>query len=252
MLDSLRAWGIPDPMQLAQRARRLAAEDRVDATSFVAADRVYLFSGREDRTVAPSIVAAAARFYEAIGVPAAAIRHVTDIASGHGFVTLDKGLACSRTAQPYVVDCDYDQAGDLLQHLLGPLNPRSPQLSAGIEEFDQRPFTADLAEHSLAAEGAVYVPQECRRTPGCRVHVAFHGCGQSRASAGDAFVADSGLTAWADSNRLVVLFPQVAQSPLNPQGCWDWWGYTGRAYLTRAGVQIQAVHRMLLRLTQAR
>ena len=34
---------------------------------------------------------------------------------------------------------------------------------------------------------------------------------------------------------MIVLFPQVEQSALNPQGCWDWWGYTGHDYITRKG-----------------
>lgn len=47
---------------------------------------------------------------------------------------------------------------------------------------------------------------------------------------------------------MIVLFPQTETSPLNPQACWDWGGYTGRDYLTRRAPQIIAVHRMLERL----
>jgi hypothetical protein len=46
----------------------------------------------------------------------------------------------------------------------------------------------------------------------------------------------------------VVLYPQAAKSmfmPLNPQGCWDWWGYTGADYATRDGAQLVTVRRML-------
>ncbi len=100
----------------------------------------------------------------------------------------------------------------------------------------------------MSVKGMLYVPDDCRRQMGCRVHIAFHGCGQNRASVGDTFITDAGYLAWADTNRLVVLFPQVAQNALNPQGCWDWWGYTGRDYLTRQAPQIVAVHRMLLHL----
>ena len=84
------------------------------------------------------------------------------------------------------------------------------------------------------------------------MHIAFHGCAQNRAAVGDAFVRDTGFARWADGNRLIVLFPQTASGATNPQGCWDWWGYTGRAYLTTEGPQIEAVHRMLMRLGQIR
>jgi poly(3-hydroxybutyrate) depolymerase len=248
MLDGLKLWGIPNPKQLATRARQLAEAGRIDPTAEVLRDKVYLFSGREDRTVVPAIVAAAADFYAALGLPREAIKYVTEVAAGHGFVTTDKGLACGRSGQPYVVDCDYDQAGDLLGHLLGPLQPRSATPSAAPQEFDQGPFKDGLVDHSLSVSGAVYVPADCRRETGCSIHVVFHGCGQNRANVGETVLADLGFIAWADTNRLILLFPQVAQSALNPQGCWDWWGYTGRDYLTRQGAQIVAVHRMLLRL----
>jgi hypothetical protein len=32
---------------------------------------------------------------------------------------------------------------------------------------------------------------------------------------------------------------------MNPQGCWDWWGYTGHDFLTRDALQIRAVRKML-------
>jgi hypothetical protein len=61
MLDAMQKWGIPNPEKLAERARKLAAVDRIDATDGVAGARVYLFSGTNDRVVLPAIVAAAAK-----------------------------------------------------------------------------------------------------------------------------------------------------------------------------------------------
>ena len=51
----------------------------------------------------------------------------------------------------------------------------------------------------------------------------------------------------AETNRVVLLFPQIEPSfqPLNPNGCWDWWGYEGEAYATQAGPQVRAVRRMI-------
>ena len=114
--------------------------------------------------------------------------------------------------------------------------------------FDQREFVRDLAGHGLDDSGMVYVPRACRASQGCRVHVVFHGCNQQRAKAGDAFIRDTGYANWADTNRLIVLFPQVSAGTLNPQGCWDWWGYSGADYAARSGAQISAVHRMLIAL----
>lgn len=247
MLNALAPWGVPDPEHLAKKAEKLATEYRIDAISGVTGDRVYLFSGGEDRTVVEPIVAAAAKFYADLGLKPDQIKFVENASAGHAFVTDDAGGACERSAAPFVVDCDYDQAGEMLAHVYGPLNPRVAEPKGSFIEFDQRRFTKDLANHELASSGVVYVPPACA-TAACRVHIAFHGCAQSRAATGDAFIHDTGFARWADANALIILFPQVASNPINPQGCWDWWGYTGRDYLTRDAPQIRAVHRMLERL----
>jgi hypothetical protein len=247
MLDAI----LPDPQLLAERARKLAQADRIDATEGLALARVFLFSGTKDRIVLPSIVGAAAKLYGALGVPDAQLKLVADIPAGHAFVTEDKGQACGRTGEPYITDCDYDLAGKLLGHIYGQLQPRAGQPAGEFIAFDQGEFVRDLADHGLDAAGMVYVPRTCRTSRGCRVHIAFHGCNQQRTKAGDAFVKDTGFANWADANRLIVLFPQVSAGTLNPQACWDWWGYTGREYLTRKGPQILAVRRMLDRLAGA-
>jgi poly(3-hydroxybutyrate) depolymerase len=250
MLDGLRMLGIPDPVQLARRAAQLAENGRIDPIAGVLGDKIYLYSGREDHTVVPSIVAKAVELYVALGVPKGAIKHVDTVASGHGFVTATHGTACGKTGPPYVLACDYDQAGDLVRHLLGPLQPPAADAGHALDEFEQLPFVHGIGEHGLATTGLVYVPPDCRRAPGCRIHVVFHGCGQARNGPGPGVPSEIGYIPWAASNRLILLFPQVAPSALNPQGCWDWWGYTGRDYLTRNGAQVMAVHRMLLQLSE--
>jgi poly(3-hydroxybutyrate) depolymerase len=252
MLNALQAFGVPNPTQLADRAGRLAERGRIDPIANVRDDRIYLFSGKDDHTVVPAIVEAARRFYGALGVPDAQILYVSDLPAGHAFVTEDKGPACDHTGKPYIVDCDYDQAGALLAQIYGPLAPRAAEAVGTFLLFDQLPFTRDLANHGLSDRGIVYVPSSCWETGGCRVHVAFHGCGQNRTFVGEAFARDSGFARWADTNNLVVLFPQTASTPLNPQGCWDWWGYTGGDYLTRNAPQIVAVRRMVERLAAPR
>ncbi len=248
MLDAMRAWGVPNVTLLADRTRRLAQAGRIDALEGLAQDRIYLFTGTKDRTVLPAIVTAAAELYVGLGVPAAQVKVVSDIPAGHAFVTLDKGIACGTTADPYITDCDYDQAGALLAHIYGALQARVAEPAGEYVVFDQQEFARDLTGHGLGAVGLLYAPRTCRLSPGCRAHIVFHGCNQQREKVGDAFARDTGYANWADANRLVLLFPQVSASAVNPQGCWDWWGYTGRDYLTRQGPQIAAVRRMLDRL----
>ena len=55
----------------------------------------------------------------------------------------------------------------------------------------------------------------------------------------------------ADTNRIIVLFPQVKASTVNPNGCWDWWGYTDLNYLGKDAPQIKAIWAMVEQLAQA-
>jgi poly(3-hydroxybutyrate) depolymerase len=84
------------------------------------------------------------------------------------------------------------------------------------------------------------------------VHVAFHGCRQGVDAVDERFVRDAGYNRWADTNRLIVLYPQAKARyvwwTFNPRGCWDWWGYTGQNYATKEAAQIRAVLAMVERL----
>ena len=67
-----------------------------------------------------------------------------------------------------------------------------------------------------------------------------------------------GLPPWADSNGVIVLYPQAVATqagqllPFNPDGCWDGWGYSGFNFQVESGVQLAAVKAMVDRLTLAR
>jgi poly(3-hydroxybutyrate) depolymerase len=79
---------------------------------------------------------------------------------------------------------------------------------------------------------------------------------------GFAFVRDAGYNRWAESNAMLVLYPQTiarygfggwpVNFVLNPNGSWDWWGYTGSVYRTRNVAQMRAVRAMVERLAERR
>lgn len=250
MLDGMRFWGVPDAEWLAEKARRRAEEGAIDAIGTVATDRIYLYTGTRDRIVASRIVRRTADFYRALGVPQENIQLIDDAPAGHAFITESEGGTCGTNSAPYVSDCDYDQAGALLKHLYGDLMPPAPANPASFIRFDQRELVGAAGAIGLADTGIAYVPSACRSSPGCRVHIAFHGCAQNEAEVGDAFTAKTGFTRWAETNRLIVLFPQTKSSATNPQGCWDWWGYTGREFLIKSAPQISAIKAMLDRLAR--
>jgi poly(3-hydroxybutyrate) depolymerase len=125
-------------------------------------------------------------------------------------------------------------------------------------EFSTEPYKPFNAwqNASMAREGYVFIPEACKEGKPCKLHVAFHGCLQGGETdkrsghSGNLFSKYAGYNEWAKANDVIVLYPQVRvwnSGPLNPQGCWDWWGqnYTHEGYHTKRGRQIKAVAQMI-------
>jgi len=240
----------PSAALLYYLAHRDAAAGRIDALANLKKARIYVFSGTRDTVVRPSAVASTVDFFRLAGVPAAALRFDHEVPAGHAFIAPAYGNDCSANAVPWISHCmvegrRYDQAGILLRHIYGDLVAPATVLRASVQAFDQSAYAT--RESGLARTGYVYVPVICRYRSGCRVHVVFHGCLQSAGLMGDGFYAYTGYLRWADTNRIIVLFPQIARDT-KPNGCWDWFGYTGPDYANRNGPQMQAVHAMIERL----
>jgi poly(3-hydroxybutyrate) depolymerase len=135
-------------------------------------------------------------------------------------------------------DCDYDAAGELLRHLY-------PDLGGPGEAVAEHLVGADLPGAEAAGLGPsvyLYVPGACQDAPGaCDLHLVLHGCAQSRQQLGLEFIQSSGYLPWAEGNAMVLAFPQVVPSAVNPYACWDWWGYTGADYRWRDGAQMRVL-----------
>lgn len=248
--------GTPDGRALADRLTAEAHAGRIDSPRHLAGHQVWLFSGRNDGVVRRPVVRALEIFYRR-HLPAERVFLQDGLPAGHVFPARSVTASCTETGGTFLADCGYDAAGELLQHLHGRLLPPAAGAPAGrLIEFDQRPFIEGGQRASgLARSGFVFVSQACAAGAACRVHIAFHGCRQNAATIGRAFVEQAGYNPWAATNGIIVLYPQTDSTwgaPFNPKGCWDWWGYTGRDYASRAGVQVRAVRAMLERLTGQR
>ncbi|HEY7674071.1 MAG TPA: depolymerase [Burkholderiales bacterium] len=250
------AWArLPSTDLLVGLTRGLARGGAIDPLAGVADAKVWLFSGTRDETVGPEVVAALRDFYRAIA-PRVDIAFVADVPAGHAMVTSRAGNVCATSEPPYINNCGYDAAGALLAHLLGKLE--GPAERGGrLIEFDQREFAGGApGSVGLADSGYAWLPRQCERER-CRVHVVFHGCRQNAQAVGERFAREAGYNRWAETNRIIVLYPQTIARwgwrwgggfVFNPRGCWDWWGYTGPAYPTKTGPQIHAVQAMVERL----
>jgi hypothetical protein len=242
--------GGPDERVLIAALRASAVAGVVDDPSWLAPDRIWIFHGAKDTRVGRAVADSLLRFYKSF-VPLERIRYETRVPAAHGFPTVADGGACAVDAPPWILACGYDAAGEMLGYLYGDLVGPSGEPGGELREFGQSRYVLGGALASMADTGFVYVPKDCAAGATCRVHVAFHGCGQGIGFVGRSFARRAGYNRWADANRIVVLYPQVEKSyfwPFNPRGCWDWWGYSGADYAARSGAQISAVRRMLTAL----
>jgi poly(3-hydroxybutyrate) depolymerase len=228
---------------LVEATRSAAKAGTIDPVDSLSNDRVWLFHGTADSVVNVAVTLALRDFYASF-LPEQSIAVVDDIPVTHGWPTRDQGAACLEMGGDYINACDYDAAGELLQQLYGPLNPPVAARKDGLQIMDQASVVPDGGK--FADSGFAYVPRDCvDKANECRLHLAFHGCRQGNEFIEDRFARMAGLNEWAESNRIIVLYPQVSKSLMNPQGCWDWWGYTGDDYDQRGGKQIAGIAAMI-------
>lgn len=269
--------------QMQAAARAWSARGLIDPVQGLAAQSVWLFHGYNDGIVKKPANDALRDWYDGF-TPASQVFYKDDLNAGHAQIsaacadaTIGSCNPCAQTGGKFINACAdkpaagglYDAAGAALQLFYGPLQrTATAQLGSRLDPFEQKLFTKDRQGEpvmpirlAMGDTGYVYVPQACKAGESCRLHIAFHGCMQDAGSIGTQFATGAGFNEWADKNRIVVLYPQARSTvgapmaPVNPMGCWDWWGYNdflydssaGR-YAQKGGAQIAAVWRMAEKL----
>jgi poly(3-hydroxybutyrate) depolymerase len=263
-LDPLRISDIclrghPDWRDSVQAVDAAAALGAIDSPSNLERMRGWLLAEGADPVVSVIVVEAARDFLRRYAGDRVQFRVLSG--AGHSMPTVDHGGPCGDTGGSYLNACAFDAAAQMLDYL----DPEAPADSDGggdLLSFDQSEFVLGwrriFGNASLGKVGYLFVPKRCRRG-GCRLHVALHGCRQGADGTIPEFVRYAGYNAWAGRHATVVLYPQATPTrfawyapwlPLNPEGCWDWWGYSGADYAVRSGVQIRAIEAMIERLEQ--
>ena len=232
--------GIPTST-LVNTTNSWASAGSIDPVANLQSSKVYLFSGSIDSTVKPGVMDALKTYYNSF-VPTANVIYKKDIAAEHAMITDDFGSACSTKASPYINDCNFDLAGAMLGHIYGTLNPRnSGTLPEGnFVEFNQSQF---ITNHGMAPTGWAYIPQACTTGTQCRLHVVLHGCQQNVTLVQQKYVRNTGYNRWADTNNMVMLYPQTSTAATN--SCWDWWGYDSANYAKKSGPHMAAIKAMV-------
>jgi hypothetical protein len=255
----------PDLTELIRHTDTWSQSGAIDPVTNIASQKIYLFNGYNDNVVARPVSDALRAFYaHYLGPNLGNLFYQTAIGAGHSQVTLVYGNPCPENGGEYINNCAYDQAGVILQHIYGALMPPNRGTLGGtILSFRQAEFTApdQPIDASMDDSGFVYVPADCAAGQACVVHVALHGCLQSAGNIQQDFVRHAGYNEWADTNHIIVLYPQTRSllvnryGVANPNACWDWWGYLDAdptehpTYLLKSGKQITAIKRMIDRLT---
>ncbi len=238
----------PDAVKLAERANELAQAGKLAPLAGLDGDRVYVLHGKADTTVDATVARASYSIYTALQreVATPPVQDMTLVWDGerefgHAWPTQEAGGECAVTQAPFIAACGFDAAGEMLATLYGKPAREADEAKGTLHRFDQNRFRPDGADAFLAEEGFLYAPAQCSDGTRCGAVIAFHGCEQNADVLGERFVQDVGLNRWADVHDLVVIYPQTRASymPLNPKGCWDWWGYSGADYATRDGVQLR-------------
>ncbi|MVU80036.1 prolyl oligopeptidase family serine peptidase [Nocardia sp. ET3-3] len=243
------------PAQLEQETKDRANAGTVDPVSGLSGSKVYLYHGTSDTTVAAAVNDDLATYYRDLG---ANVVYNNSTAAGHSWVSPLGPVSCSTTASPFINNCDNDPEHDMLAQLLGNVKPAGASALTGkLIQFDQGQYTGGSAGSiSMDDKGFAYVPSSCASGTSCTLLVALHGCKQgysfsdSNGTIGDTFMKDANLNEYADTNDIIVLYPQaITTTGSNPQGCWDWWGYTNNAYAEHNGPQMKAIMSMVTALT---
>lgn len=122
-------------------------------------------------------------------------------------------------------------------------SPSGSITSFSQDAISQQLFNVDAAVYSMDSTGYVYTPTACASAQ-CDLLVVLHGCQQGYAAVGGALIHQANLNEYADTNQFIVLYPQVVADIFlsNPEGCWDWWGYTVRQQTTHTSHTQHSLH----------
>eukprot|EP00002_Diphylleia_rotans_P037723 TRINITY_DN845_c0_g1_i1.p1 TRINITY_DN845_c0_g1~~TRINITY_DN845_c0_g1_i1.p1 ORF type:complete len:349 (-),score=53.10 TRINITY_DN845_c0_g1_i1:332-1378(-) len=233
--------------------KNFASSGKIDGWQNLADDRVYLFVGTEDKTVYPGVVQKLEDYYRSFIPTNSLVLTDYTLRCGHGIPTLDYGVLCSSSSDPYLNKCGYDGLGIGLKHLYPNLLPAVAPIATNLVSFDLTPYSPRTPSSiSMDRTGYAYIPNGCKTTNStmpCKLHLSLHGCIQNFNNVGDAYIKNTGINGYAEANNIIVVYPQtVATLGSNPNACYDWWGYVDANYPTKTGPQMQIMKNIIDRI----
>jgi poly(3-hydroxybutyrate) depolymerase len=232
---------------LERQAVTWAAKRLIDPISNLAGKPVYVYHGTLDPVVNDVVSGSGVDFYQHFS---ANLEYHHWDAAGHGWPTPDGVVACPLTSPPFLINCRDDPEGEMLTHWLGSVNaPDTGTPDGTLSSFDQNLYVpgGNAPALSMDSSGLLYTPPACASGAPCKLIVALHGCLSGQYLLGDEFPELANLDTYADTNNLVILYPQAIANviPYNPEGCWDWWGYDGPNFAVKSAPQMVTIMNMV-------
>jgi len=238
--------GTPSITSLLQTTTKYENQGLIDKTANLKDDPVYLYSGADDTVVDPKVMQSLETYYQNF-VDIQKLVADYAVPSQHCWPTVSYGSACAQLKSPYIGKCGFDGAGNALTTLYGSLKSGVTAVKANLLSFSQTSYISGT-KTSLADTGYIYVPTACQSGTTCSLHVVLHGCEQTEDDIGTVFVENIGMNEYAEANNIIMLYPFAKRSysaPSNPNGCWDWWGYTDANYANNKGVQMKFIRSLI-------
>ena len=228
-----------------------AAKGAIDPVANIANKPVYMFSGTLDTVVYQQAMNDLKQYLQSF-TSSGNITYNNTTPAEHSWVSPDAVNACAWLGVPFLNNCGIDIEKAFLTRFYGSLYARAGSPQGNYLQFNQNAFCAggNCGAIGMDSTAWLYVTASCA-TGACKLVVALHGCEQNQQTIGTVFIQNAGINEWADTNSILVLYPQTIAStiPYNPEGCWDWWGYTGSNYALKSAPQMSAIIGMVRQIT---
>eukprot|EP00039_Didymoeca_costata_P001479 m.52814 g.52814 ORF g.52814 m.52814 type:complete len:275 (-) comp10820_c0_seq2:1516-2340(-) len=138
------------------RAATVAAENvgSIDALENLQNAKLYFFSGAKDSVVHTGVMSKLVDYYQSYTHPSN-IKTVFNMSAEHTFPTMSYGNPCTFLGSPYIGNCGYDAAYDILSNAWEGIKRAGPNtsLAENLIEFSQAPYflvdPALVSSHSL-------------------------------------------------------------------------------------------------------
>lgn len=214
----------PNTELLIELTKQFESEGKIDPTSNLYDDQSFVWMGKFDTVIGTKVTKSTEDYYRNF-VDNSRLHLDHTFPAQHCLPTLDYGEECTKLRPPFIGNCGYDGAGEALKHLFGSESLQLPvdAIEGNLYQFDQTPYIPKpIRASSLNEKGFIYIPTACQSgNEQCFLHISLHGCLQSEEIIGDKWAVHGGYNRWAESNNIIVLYPNTKISvgePANPGG----------------------------------